>query len=69
MTQRSTASDWSLRSHEELIAPVTILDAQGRVVRVLPATEFRRIHAAPTQPVGRDVLHARRPRMTSREGE
>jgi hypothetical protein len=30
-----------LRSEDEPIAPVTILDAQGRVVRVLAAAEFR----------------------------
>lgn len=27
---------------DDSIAPVTILDAEGRVVRVVPATEFRR---------------------------
>ncbi len=27
--------------HEEVIAPVTILDGQGRVVRVVPGAEFR----------------------------
>ena len=31
-----------LPSDEEPIAPVTILDAQGRVVRVVSAEEFRR---------------------------
>jgi len=33
-----------LPSTDELIAPVTILDAQGQVVRVLAADEFRRTH-------------------------
>jgi len=33
-----------LPSMEEFIAPVTILDGQGRVVRVMPAAEFRRLH-------------------------
>jgi len=32
------------RSDDEPIAPVTILDAQGRVVRVLAAAEFRTTH-------------------------
>ena len=30
-----------LPNHEEAIPPVTILDGQGRVVRVMPAQEFR----------------------------
>ena len=30
--------------HEEAIAPVTIFDGQGSVVRVVPAVEFRRLH-------------------------
>jgi hypothetical protein len=29
-------------SDEQRIAPVTILDAEGRIVRVVPAEEFRR---------------------------
>jgi hypothetical protein len=40
MTQR--ASDVKLPGHEEPIAPVTILDEQGRVLRVVQASEFRR---------------------------
>jgi hypothetical protein len=32
-----------LPSHEESIPPVTILDGQGSVVRVVPAAEFRRL--------------------------
>jgi PHD/YefM family antitoxin component YafN of YafNO toxin-antitoxin module len=31
-----------LPSNDEAIAPVTILDAQGRVLRVVSAEEFRR---------------------------
>ena len=34
--------DIKLPDHEEAISPVTILDGQGRVVRVVPAQEFRR---------------------------
>jgi hypothetical protein len=29
---------------DELVAPVTIFDAQGQVVRVMAAAEFRRSH-------------------------
>ena len=35
MTQRARTSDVKLPGHEEPIAPVTILDEQGRVVRVI----------------------------------
>jgi hypothetical protein len=42
MTRRSQAGGIRLPSDEEPIAPVTILDSQGRVVRVVPASEFRR---------------------------
>src|SRR3989441_3674230 len=34
-------TDIKLPDHEEAISPVTILDGQGRVVRVMPAQEFR----------------------------
>jgi hypothetical protein len=33
-----------LPSDDEVIAPVTIFDAQGHVMRVVAADEFRRIH-------------------------
>jgi len=33
-----------LSQGQEFIAPVTIFDAQGRVVRVVDAAEFRRTH-------------------------
>ena len=42
MSQRVGTSDVKLPGHEESIAPVTILDEQGRVVRVVQASEFRR---------------------------
>ena len=51
MNRRSETNEVKLPSHEELIAPVTILDVQGRVVRVVPATEFRRIQVVPTRPI------------------
>jgi len=37
-----------LPSGDESIAPVTILDAQGRVVRVVPADQFQRARSAAT---------------------
>ena len=37
-----------LPTGDEAIAPVTILDAQGRVVRVVSAAEFRRARSAAT---------------------
>ena len=42
MNRRSEANEVKRPSHEELIAHVSILDAQGRVVRGGPAAEFRR---------------------------
>jgi hypothetical protein len=42
MNRRSEASAVRRSGYEEAIAPVTILDGQGRVVRVIPAEEFRR---------------------------
>ena len=35
---------------EENAAPVTILDGLDRVVRIVPAEEFRRIHGVPERP-------------------
>ena len=40
---------------EEAIAPITIFDGRGSVVRVVPAAEFRRLH-----PSSVDSRHARR---------
>jgi hypothetical protein len=37
-----------LPSDDEVIAPVTIFDAQGQVVQVVAAAEFRRIHPRDT---------------------
>ena len=42
MSRRSGMDEIRLPSHEEPIPAVTILDGQGRVVRVVPAIEFRR---------------------------
>ena len=53
-----------LPSHEESIAPVTILDGQGSVVRVVPAAEFRRL-----APSSLDSSHARVARRERRRAE
>jgi hypothetical protein len=45
MSRGSVPGEVRLPNHEEPIAAVTILDAQGAVVRVVPAAEFR---ATPT---------------------
>jgi len=42
MSRRSGVDEIRLQTHEEQIPAVTILDGQGRVVRVVPANEFRR---------------------------
>jgi hypothetical protein len=42
-----------LPPQEESIAPVTILDGQGSVVRIVAAAEFRRLH-----PIAGDSGHA-----------
>jgi len=41
---RNVANPVRLPSGDEDIAPVTILDAQGQVVRIVAATEFRSTH-------------------------
>ncbi len=48
MARRVGTSDVKLPGHEEPIAPVTILDGDGRVVRVVQASEFRRAAATRT---------------------
>src|SRR2546428_11327472 len=62
-----------LPSGDESIAPVTILDAQRRVVRVVPAEQFRRARSAATtatfddQRPGVFIRANRRQRHTRRE--
>jgi hypothetical protein len=48
----------SVPVREEGPAPVTILDGLGRVIRIVPAEEFRRSHG----PVARPTLDNRRRR-------
>jgi len=43
-------ADPKLPAEDEGVAPVTILDGLGRVIRILPAGEFRRIHGIPERP-------------------
>jgi len=54
-----------LPTGDEAIAPVTILDAQGRVVRVVSAAEFRRARSAATIA----NLDDQRPVATSHAGD
>jgi hypothetical protein len=42
MSRRSIMDGIRLPSHEEQISAVTILDGEGRVIRVIPGSEFRR---------------------------
>lgn len=49
-----------LPSADETIAPLTILDGAGRVVRVVSAAEFRRDHAP--------IVPARHPRQLKGPG-
>jgi hypothetical protein len=54
---KKSAGTLRLPSPDESIGPVTILDGQGRVVRVVPASEFRR--AQPDTGGWRDLRRAR----------
>lgn len=42
MSRRSVMDEIRLPNHDEPVSAVTILDGQGRVMRVVPAHEFRR---------------------------
>ncbi|PYO12370.1 MAG: hypothetical protein DMD75_07635 [Candidatus Rokuibacteriota bacterium] len=42
MDPRSVSTEVRLPNNEEPMAPVTIFDANGSIVRVVAATEFRR---------------------------
>jgi hypothetical protein len=41
MSRRSVLDEIRLPNHDEPVSAVTILDGHGRVVRVVPANEFR----------------------------
>jgi hypothetical protein len=43
------SADRNVAADQESIAPVTILDGLGRVIRIVPAEEFRRAHGNPEQ--------------------
>jgi hypothetical protein len=58
---KSSAYTVRLPQRDEGIAPVTIFDAQGRIVRVVPATEFQR--SAPVPPAYRHERRRRVPRL------
>jgi len=58
MTRRQL-HDVRLPDEENTVAPVTILDAEGRVLRVVPAREFRPTPVVRAAPM---LVRARRPR-------
>jgi len=51
---------------DEDVAPVTILDGLGRVVRIVPAEEFRRLRGVPERP-SPDTWRRRRERVKPSE--
>ena len=53
-----------LPSHDEFIAPVTILDEHGSVLQIVPAAEFRRLHPRSPDP-GHARATARRERRSA----
>jgi hypothetical protein len=57
---KSSSETVRLPRRDEAIAPVTIFDAQGRIVRVVPATEFQR--SAPVPSLHRHERRRRVPR-------
>ena len=57
MSRGSVMNEIRLPSHEEPVPAVTILDGEGRVVRVVPANEFRR---GPILPRRHPVVSRRR---------
>jgi hypothetical protein len=59
---KSSPDTVRLPSRDEGIAPVTIFDAQGRIVRVVPATELQR--PAPISRANRHERRRRVPRLT-----
>jgi hypothetical protein len=52
MSRRSIVDEIRLPGHEEAIPAVTILDGEGRVVRVVPGNEFRRGPIVRRHPMG-----------------
>jgi hypothetical protein len=52
-------ADVKVATYEEGVSPVTILDALGRVIRVVPAAEFRRSHGAPIRAAMESSRHRR----------
>jgi hypothetical protein len=64
---KEVADASGLATSKDFIAPVRILDAQGKIVRVISADEFRRTH--PRVAAGRDFpTTSRRPRRSKIKG-
>src|SRR5262249_36177901 len=64
---KTIADVTALEANKDFVAPVRILDAQGKVLRVVSAEEFRRTHPGLT--ADRDFSTARhRPRRAKMKG-
>lgn len=59
---KDSAETLGLSVGDELVAPVTIFDAQGQVVQVMAAAEFRRSHPRLDNPRHPMSVPRRRPR-------
>jgi hypothetical protein len=64
----TAAGQKPISDEEDEAAPVTILDALGRVLQILPVAEFRRIHGVPERPTA-DKWRRRRERAKPSEIE
>jgi hypothetical protein len=61
------SADGRAAADEESVAPVTILDGLGRLIRVVPAEEFRRAHGGPERPTTDHGLRRRRAKTMGTE--
>ncbi len=62
MTRRAQVDDVRLPGEEQPIAPVTIFDGEGRVLRVVPAAELRRPARIDPGGIGRSWRRAKKSR-------
>jgi hypothetical protein len=65
--RRMRAAGVKLSSHDEDPAPVTILDGLGRVIRIVPAQQFRRDHGVPGPPTTGFPASPERTRQSERD--
>jgi hypothetical protein len=62
MARRQATSDKTVTDEQPTIGPVTIFDADGRVVRVVPAQQFRGNAPAVAGPTAPNLFRGRRGR-------